>query len=349
MMAPGRIIMIYHIGISGGKDSTALLLWAIHESGLDWSDLRITFSDTGNEHDWTYWYVRYLSRYVRRVTNGKVKIKWLTPELDFYELARKKKRFPSQVARFCTEHLKLLPTAKYINQLTETGCAVIALSGVRDSENRAVVRREFEKACGSIFNVPQWNPLFRWTLADVWAIHKRYGLARNPLYVATQTVRAPESLKGYLWIRTPIGLRPYRAAAGRVGCYPCINSRKSEIANVARNFPDRINLIRAAENNMTSDYGFNGFFHRKGVPNRFHSKIIELKPLAGKQIKAEKGTLFEGEKITVTAKPLVAVTVPTIDDVVRWALSDTDENETLNFDEESLAARMVCQRSGACE
>lgn len=36
---------INHIGLSGGKDSTALLGWALHESGYPRESLRFSFCD----------------------------------------------------------------------------------------------------------------------------------------------------------------------------------------------------------------------------------------------------------------------------------------------------------------
>lgn len=38
----------YHVGISGGKDSGALLLWMVHESGIPADQIIATFCDTGN-------------------------------------------------------------------------------------------------------------------------------------------------------------------------------------------------------------------------------------------------------------------------------------------------------------
>ena len=51
---------INHIGCSGGKDSTALLLWAIFESGYSRDSLDVSFCDTGNEAPATYDYISYL-------------------------------------------------------------------------------------------------------------------------------------------------------------------------------------------------------------------------------------------------------------------------------------------------
>lgn len=45
------------ISFSGGKDSTAMLLLAIER---DTPDLSVVFADTGNEHEQTYDYVRYI-------------------------------------------------------------------------------------------------------------------------------------------------------------------------------------------------------------------------------------------------------------------------------------------------
>lgn len=100
---------VFHIGISGGKDSTAVLLWMIHESGIDRDKLDVTFCDTGNEHDWTYAHVRMLHEKVHAITI-------LKPELPFFPLAFKKRRFPSTKARFCTEFLKIYPTEEHIRK-----------------------------------------------------------------------------------------------------------------------------------------------------------------------------------------------------------------------------------------
>jgi predicted phosphoadenosine phosphosulfate sulfurtransferase len=59
------------ISFSGGKDSTAMLLLAIER---ETPGLSIVFADTGNEHEQTYDYVRY----VEQATG--VPIRWVTAE-----------------------------------------------------------------------------------------------------------------------------------------------------------------------------------------------------------------------------------------------------------------------------
>lgn len=45
---------IYHVGVSGGKDSGAVLLWMVHKSGIPREKINATFCDTGNEHERTH-------------------------------------------------------------------------------------------------------------------------------------------------------------------------------------------------------------------------------------------------------------------------------------------------------
>ena len=105
---------INHFGLSGGKDSTALMLWAVYESGYAPETLRFTACDTGNEAEETYEYIKMLNCKVYPITV-------LKPPLDFYQLAEKRGRFPSTTARFCTQELKMKPTKAYIDALIQEG------------------------------------------------------------------------------------------------------------------------------------------------------------------------------------------------------------------------------------
>lgn len=54
---------IHHAGISGGKDSTALAIWMVKDSGYPRESLEFSFCDTGNESPVTYRYLDYLEEY----------------------------------------------------------------------------------------------------------------------------------------------------------------------------------------------------------------------------------------------------------------------------------------------
>jgi hypothetical protein len=58
------------VSVSGGKDSTALLLLAI-ERGAE--NLQAVFADTGHEHPQTYEYVQYLNDKVFPIRTSKAK------------------------------------------------------------------------------------------------------------------------------------------------------------------------------------------------------------------------------------------------------------------------------------
>jgi 3'-phosphoadenosine 5'-phosphosulfate sulfotransferase (PAPS reductase)/FAD synthetase len=354
--------VIYHIGISGGKDSTALLLWYIYESGLPLEQLVVTFSDTRNEHEWTYWYVRWLSKNI-------FKIHWIRAELGFYDLVKQRRRFPSQMARFCTQYLKMMPSKLFIQELQAKGYRVMALSGVRASESADRAKLPpTESAAESYFGCEQMRPLLTWKIADVWAIHERYGVPRNPLYYPTRTTRTVAK-KGFLWSKTILGLRPTREGAARVGCYPCINSRKNEMRNIAWNFPSRIADIRRSENETNelrlahdgNERGLASFFYYEKVPRRFRSRVYNTAPKPpkdtivgqqkGRKKKATEPVLFEGDVVAGVAKASVRLNVCSIDDVVAWALETPPENLELDFEfEDTLEIPPACDtRYGACE
>jgi 3'-phosphoadenosine 5'-phosphosulfate sulfotransferase (PAPS reductase)/FAD synthetase len=272
---------IFHIGISGGKDSTAVLLWMVHESGISRDRLDVTFCDTENEHQFTYDQIRLINERIHPV-------KTLTPPRGFFELARWKQRFPSSQARFCTEHLKIKVTAEHLSELLRVHRTVVAVSGVRaDESSQRADYLEWDYS-GRLFAL-QWRPLIRWTLADVLAIHDKYEIPLNPLYAMGAT---------------------------RVGCWPCIMSRKSEIRMIALKFPERIDKIREQEAEIGST-----FFPPNTVPKRFRSKRVWSKR--------------RGEEVGV----------PTIDDVVRWSM--TGDRAVGNYsDNRETESRCM---SGFCE
>lgn len=236
--------VINYCGISGGKDSAAVLLWLIHESGVPRESIRATFCDTHNEHELTYRHIVLLSNYL--VENHCAPIVTLEPELGFLDLAKKKGRFPSRKARFCTQHLKVIPSRKDVTELIRKGYEVIVHSGVRASESvtRAkLIERGFDDMFGCVVN----RPLLKWTLEDVIAYHAKFGVPLNPLY---------------------------SYGAKRVGCFPCINSGKAEIRMISLKFPERIDEIRIAERQIGK---ISTFFARKTVPERFRSLEVQTK------------------------------------------------------------------------
>lgn len=278
---------LYHVGVSGGKDSSGVLLWMVRESGIPPSQIEATFCDIGNDHEFTIQHVAYLSEHVHP-------IKTIKPKLGFFDLAFERRRFPSTKARFCTEHLKIHPTQDRVQELKLGGRQVIAVSGVRADESlERSLLGEWDFS-GNLLCY-QWRPFIRWTIKDVLALHAKHGIPLNPLY----------------------GL-----GAKRVGCWPCIMSRKSEIRTIANLFPERINEIRAWEQKFEVAYGrYSSFFPRGAVPERFWSKPF----------KSNDGTITK---------------VATIDDVVRWSMTGKGANG--HYTDDAPTEPISCN-SGYCE
>ena len=294
---------VNHIGCSGGKDSTALLLWALNESGYPRDTLDVSFCDTGNEAPITYDYLKYLED---RLQIGITRIK---PERDFWELSKWKRRFPSTRARFCTEYLKVIPTNDYINSLRSRVKSLILHSGVRAAESDARSQLPSEDFDPRFMCIVR-RPLLKWAIADVWEMHRKYGVKPNPLYAMGMV---------------------------RVGCFPCIMSRKEEIRKIAKLFPRVVDKIRQEEStpdDRSKGRGAGTFFAGNKVPPHLRS-ITWARKKDGKEFK-----------------------LASIDDVVKWSqTSRGGKNLALDFDDvvnfEKLpmgeSARSCPSSLGMCE
>lgn len=263
------------VSYSGGKDSTALYLLAMDLAGRHGFAFEPVFADTGNEHELTLDYVRDLPR-----RTGGPAIRWIRADfaedfarkrrfvaeqwplhgvpaeqvaralaalhptgVPFLDLCLLKGRFPSRRAQFCTEYLKTRPFVEQaVMPLLDEGRRVLSWQGVRadESANRAGLPR-FEPRGGGYWI---WRPIHRWTVEDVFAIHRRHGIAPNPLYTR--------------------GMR-------RVGCMPCINCGKDELREIARRYPEHVERIAEWEAlvSAASKRGASTFFHRqKSLPEQ---------------------------------------------------------------------------------
>lgn len=236
------------VSVSGGKDSTALLLLAIER---ETENLQAVFADTGHEHQQTYEYVQYLNDKVFPIRTIKadftadierkreyVRTKWpekgvpaedveralaaLKPTGNpFLDLCIWKGRFPSTKARFCSEELKRNPIIEQVQMpLLDAGHEVISWQGVRadESPSRALLK---ERECvgswpdsgGELWN---YRPILKWTAAECFEMHRKHGVKHNPLY---------------------------EQGMGRVGCMPCIHARKDELLAIAQRFPEEIERV----------------------------------------------------------------------------------------------------------
>lgn len=256
----------YITSMSGGKDSTAILIYMIKELGIEPHRINPVFADTGHEHKITYAYLDYLELALDIKINhvqGKVGQLWKTHKglinalesgkinnteepLTMESLSTVKGRFPSTMARFCTTELKLFPLRKFRdNFVKEHGVIPIMVSGVRRDESRDRANRK-EWSWDTFMETTAWLPIVEWTAQEVFAHHDKWHIEPNQLYKEGMT---------------------------RVGCFPCINCNKTELSAIALRFPETFDHLHAMEGRVAdkSERGISSFFANDKTPKKYHS------------------------------------------------------------------------------
>ena len=221
------------LSLSGGKDSTAMGLNLL-EQGYKVGDFTPVFIDTGWEDTSTYEYLKYLEGKLGKITTlraevpireeDRKKIQKIEDILGFLSpmvrLIYKNRMFPSGARKWCTPLLKIEPLKKFFSSLDSDA---INLVGIRREESpRRSTYLEWEWS--DAFDCYTHRPLIDWKEKEVIDIHNRNNVLPNNLY-----------LKGF----------------SRVGCFPCIYTRKKEIRLLTEK---RIEVIRLLEKDIGHTY-----------------------------------------------------------------------------------------------
>lgn len=202
--------MIHIAAFSGGKDSTALLLY-LKEQGVDFSAV---FCDTGWEHPLTYAYIEEIKQ---KVLGGNLVVLRSSTYSGMKDLVVKKRRVPSARARFCTSELKVLPMISYLKTLDDD---VTVYQGIRAEESPSRAALPVAPQYSSDYDAWIARPLLRWTAAQCFDIIKKHGLEANPLY---------------------------KLGAGRVGCFPCILVNQAELRRMSTMLPEVWDRVQELE------------------------------------------------------------------------------------------------------
>jgi len=197
--------------ISGGKDSTAMAL-LLKEVGIPFVSVHL---DTGWEHHATDRYVReYLPTVLGHIDIVK------RQKGGMIDLVKQQAGFPGGNQRFCTRELKIIPMRNYLRDFEDEPINTV---GIRSGESR----RRAEMSVwdwSDTMKCAVWRPIKAFTEKDVYQMHKRHSVDMNPLYAA---------------------------GCSRVGCWPCVYARKSEIKLLSEVDPDRIDLLRELEHQVS--------------------------------------------------------------------------------------------------
>ena len=225
------------VGFSGGIDSQACALWVRQQFQAE-DIILLNTTAGGNEHPLTVAFVEQYSREVFPVTviPSLIKDLWKTEHfaetrgfdseapLSFTKMIQVKGRSPSRKAQFCTEILKLRPQKRWIAANVTDDYE--RYTGLRrdESENRKnTPAREWDDYFDCYVN----HPLFDWPKQRCFDSVLAAGEPINPLY--------------------SLGF-------GRVGCAPCVNSGKDDIARWADRFPEMISKVRKMEEITNSTF-----------------------------------------------------------------------------------------------
>ena len=269
--------LLHVVTFSGGKDSVATWLHLERDRGLR---VQCVYADTGWEADELYPYLDLLVKehgcplvrikpqvrdayYDRNIPTGMSEEE-ASQEIDMEWLVKFKQRPPSPTKRFCTSILKLAPLRRYVQSIEGRMLLCCGVRAQESAKRAAMVPQCYDDFMGRERDFP----IFTWTVEQVFDLHKKYSVPINPLY-----------LKG----------------CSRVGCYPCINARKGDIAVVAAD------------------------------PNA-RRRLYQIEALTGKTWFAP-GTASKAYQSTVDPKS--GTRINTAEDVIRWA---TDQQPQMKSD-----------------
>ncbi len=209
------------VSVSGGKDSTAVILHLKEQEVEKTNPVHYVFADTGWEHPEVY---LYLNEVVNPLCNGKLnRVQSKKYPGGMADLAKGKGMFASRQYRFCTSELKVVPIVEFLGQFDNP----VNVVGIRAQESfRRSKMDEWDE--GGPMNVSTWRPLIDWIVDDVIGIHTRHGITPCSLYLRDEL------------------------PASRVGCFPCLHSRKAEIRAVAEDpfGQQRLVQIRSLEKEL---------------------------------------------------------------------------------------------------
>lgn len=202
--------MRHVVCFSGGKDSTALVLWA--KKNLP--EFTTIFCDTGWEHSLTYAYVEEINQTV--LGGSLVTLKSEKYPGGMRQLVQIKTRVPSAKARFCTDALKVRPMIDWLKTIDDD---VTVYQGIRanESESRSKMAA---RQWSDDFDAWIERPLLTWTAAQCFALMAEHGIKPNPLYLL---------------------------GASRVGCFPCVMVNMRELKAMMERLPEIKEAIASLE------------------------------------------------------------------------------------------------------
>lgn len=206
--------MKYIIPVSGGKDSQAVLRWAVENHPKE--QLVAVHQFTGYDHPATIEHLRYMEdRY-------GVKIEFTKHERfnDIFEFIKHDKHFPHGSSRGCTRTLKQRPFKFWLRS-----------EGLLDSHIYMGMRSDESASRGSRYG--ELSPEDKFSLGDLAAIYRvKYlsGVTISLPIVNWSTKDVFDYLGKFADKLNPL----YKSGFDRVGCFPCLLGKNKDWELAAR-------------------------------------------------------------------------------------------------------------------
>jgi 3'-phosphoadenosine 5'-phosphosulfate sulfotransferase (PAPS reductase)/FAD synthetase len=192
---------LYLISISGGKDSTALIDFAIKhfphnkiqfvhaKIDIDWRETiptvkaQVEHARKLAKHDFPLHIVE--ATFADGTPKGFLS-KLLAPRIDRITGEAKQNQFPDMQNRWCTSELKLAPIRKLTRELLPNGGSVLNVTGERHAESKQRSKLPYIEANESwstkAIHVTNFRPILHLSESEVFAISTNNGYQIHPCY-----------------------------------------------------------------------------------------------------------------------------------------------------------------------
>lgn len=155
------------VAFSGGKDSTACLLWALDH--FDHSKIRAVFQDSGVENPETADYINFLSNRLIPIDNIPIK--------SFWDWLREIGRWPGIKLRWCTRRLKTDPMIKYLKEISKP-IVIFGMRGLESNSRSKYHALEYDP----LFKCCRFHPIINWDERTVYNYIMMHNIPINPAY-----------------------------------------------------------------------------------------------------------------------------------------------------------------------
>ncbi len=217
------------INISGGKDSTRMLLGHVRSRFPDVPTYCV-MADTGFEHVRPVPAVDWSMQMAARFGLGLTVVR--NPNKTYLEMVRRRGMFPSAQFRQCTSDLKRGPIQKFVRGLPHR--VIVNCMGMRAEESSQRARQQpwsrDEALSTSGRTVYNWLPIFTETREDVLRWHWTNGVPLHPVYVPEY--HRDGTAGGYL---------------SRLSCRVCIFASDEDIRRTFAHDREAFGLVSALE------------------------------------------------------------------------------------------------------